>query len=176
MPAVLVAPPSHSSEVPLSALPYPVARLIDAALVGELTVVGEHGRPITYPMTPLLWSERIYMTSSTLDSAKVAHIKTNPRVTLSITDMEATGSTRGRVTVQCDARVSEDDLQHGWERLLQGWTRKDPSVRAMFSTRLAFPLLLERVLIELTPRKTWYWPDGDTEKPPQIAVAAEVAR
>jgi general stress protein 26 len=176
MPAALVAPPSPSPEVLLPALPYPVARLIDAALVGELTVVGEHGRPITYPMTPLLWGERIYMTSSTLDSAKVAHIKANPRVTFSVTDRGATGSTRGRITVQCDAKVSEDDLQHGWEQLLQAWTRKDPSVRAMFATRLAFPLLLERVLIELTPRKTWFWADGDTEKPPHVTVAAEVAR
>ena len=160
----------------MPALPYPVARLIDAALVGELTVIGQHGRPTTYPMTPLLWGERIYLTSSTLDSAKVGHIKVNPRVTLSITDRAATGSIRGRITVQCDARVSEDDLQHGWEQLLPAWARKDPSVRAMYSTRLAFPLLLERVLIELTPRKTWFWPDGDTGKPPQVTVAAEVAR
>jgi general stress protein 26 len=160
----------------LPALSYPVARLIDAALVGELTVVGPRGRPITYPMIPILWGERIYMTSTPLDSAKVAHIKANPRVTFSITDTTATGSARGRVTVQCDAKVSEDDLQHGWEELVGAWAKKDPSVRAIFATRLAFPLLLERVLIELTPRKTWFWPDGDTEKPPQVHQAAEVAR
>jgi hypothetical protein len=46
----------------------------------------------------------------------------------------------------------------------------------MIASRLAFPLLLERVLIELTPRKAWFWPDGNTEKLPQITVAAEVAR
>ena len=160
----------------MPALPYPVARLIDSALVGELTVIDRDGRPITYPMTPLLWGERIYMTSSTLDSAKVAHIKTNPRVTFSVTDLTATGSARGRVTVQCDARVAEDDLQKGWEQLVPAWSKKDPSVAAMFANRLAFPLLLERILIELTPRRAWFWPDGDTDKPPQVTVAAEVAR
>ncbi len=160
----------------MPALPYPVARLIDSALVAELTVVGDDGRPITYPMTPILWGERIYMTSSTIDSAKVAHIKANPRVSFSVTDTSATGKTRGRVTVQCDAKVSEHDLQHGWEELVGAWTKKDPSVRAMRSSRLAFPLLLERILIELTPRKTWFWPDGDTAKPPQVNQAAEVAR
>jgi len=160
----------------LPALPYPVARLVDTALVGELTVVGVDGRPITYPMTPLLWGERIFMTSSALDSAKVTHIKANPRVSFSVTNPEATGTMAGRVTIQCDARVSEDDLHEGWERLIQGWSKKDPSVRALIASRLAFPLLLERILIELTPRKAWYWPDGDTEKAPQITVAAEVAR
>ena len=160
----------------MPALSYPVARLIDAALVGELTVVGADGRPIAYPMTPLLWGERIYMTSSPVDSAKVAHIKANPRVTFSITDLGATGSARGRVTVQCDAKVSENDLQHGWEELVGAWSKKDPSVRGLFAGRLAFPLLLERILIELTPRKTWFWPDGDTTKPPQVYQAAEVAR
>jgi general stress protein 26 len=160
----------------LPALPYPVARLIDAALVGELTVIGGDGRPITYPMTPLLWSERIYLTSSVLDSAKVAHIKADPRTSFSITETEATGDVGGRVTIQCDARVSEGDLHQDWERLIPAWTKKDPAVGAMLASRLAFPLLTERVLIELTPRKVWYWPDGDTDKAPHATVAAEVAR
>jgi general stress protein 26 len=160
----------------LPALPYPIARLLDAALVGELTVVGRDGRPITYPMTPLLWSERIYLTSSVLDSAKVAHIKANPRTSFSISETAATGSVGGRVTIQCDARVSEDDLNADWERLVPAWSKKDPSVQAMLDARLAFPLLSERILIELTPRKTWFWPDGDTGKAPLVTVAAEVAR
>jgi general stress protein 26 len=160
----------------LPSLPYPVARLIDAALVGELTVVDGDGRPITYPMIPLLWGERIFMTSSVLDSAKVAHIKRNPRVSFSITDMSATGGTPGRVTIQCDARVSEEDLHAGWERLYHNWTSKDPTVLEMFKSRLEFPLLFERVLIELTPRKTWFWPDGRTDQAPLVNVAAEVAR
>ena len=160
----------------MPALPYPVARLVDTALVGELTVIGADGRPITYPMIPMLWGERIFMTSSVLDSAKVGHIKANPRVSFSVTNSDATGTMAGRVTIQCDARVSEDDLHEGWERLIAGWSKKDPSIREMLASRLAFPLLLERILIELIPRKVWYWPDGNTEKPPQISVAAEVAR
>jgi hypothetical protein len=37
-------------------------------------------------------------------------------------------------------------------------------------------LLFERVLIELTPRRTWFWPDGRTDRAPQVTIAAEVAR
>ena len=160
----------------MPALPYPVARLIDAALVGELTVVGSDGRPIVYPMVPLLWGDRIFMTSSVLDSAKIAHIKANPRVSFSVTDPDAIGTFTGKVTVQCDARVAEDDLHTGWQRLLDNWKRKDPATMGLLKERLAFPLLFERVLIELTPRRTWFWPDGRTDQPPQTTVAAEVAR
>jgi len=160
----------------LPALSYPVARLIDGALVGELTVVGLDGRPITYPMIPLLWGERIFLTSSVMDSTKVAHVKANPRVSFSVTNPDATGTLKGRVTFQCDARVSEDDLHGGWERLLDNWRRKDPSVAGLLKARLGFPLLFERVLIELTMRRYWFWPDGDTSKMPLLSVAAEVAR
>jgi general stress protein 26 len=160
----------------LPALPYPVARLIDAALVGELTVIGADGRPITYPMIPLLWGDRIYMTSSALDSTKVAHIKANPRVSFSVTNPEAIGTFVGKVTIQCDARVAEDDLHAGWERLLDNWKRKDPSTIGLLKSRLGFPLLFERVLIELTPRRTWFWPDGRTDRAPQVTIAPEVAR
>ena len=160
----------------MPALPYPVARLIDAALVAELTVVGPDGGPIVYPMVPLLWGDRIFMTSSVLDSLKIAHIKANPRVTFSVTDADATGTFTGKVTVQCDARVAEDDLHDGWQKLLPSWKRKDPSTVGLLKRRLAFPLLFERVLIELTPRRTWFWPDGRTDQVPQTTVAAEVAR
>lgn len=160
----------------MPALPYPVARLIDAALVGDLTVIDSTGRPIVYEMVPLLWGDRIFMTSSVLDSAKIAHIKANPRVSFSITNADAIGTFTGKVTVQCDARVSEDDLHSGWERLLDNWKRKDRTTIARRNERYAYPLVFERVLIELTPRRTWFWPDGRTDQPPQTTIAAEVAR
>jgi hypothetical protein len=163
-------------EVNLPALPYPVARLIDAASVGELTVIDPDGRPITYPMVPLLWGDRIFLTSSILDCTKMAHILANPRVCFSVTNPEAIGTFTGKVTVQCDARISDEDLHAGWERLLDNWTRKDPTTLAQLKSRDSFPLIFERYLIELTPRRTWFWPDGRTDQLPQTTVAAEVAR
>ena len=50
----------------MTSMPEPVGRLLDAALVGELTVVRRDGRPITYPLIPLWDGERIYLTSSVL--------------------------------------------------------------------------------------------------------------
>lgn len=160
----------------MPALPYPIARLIDAALVGDLTVIDATGRPIVYQMVPLLWGDRIIMTSSVLDSVKIAHIKANPRVSFSVTNADAIGTFTGKVTVQCDARVAEDDLYSGWERLLDNWQRKDKTTIALLTERHEYPLVFERVLIELTPRRAWFWPDGRTDQPPQTTIAAEVAR
>jgi len=78
----------------------PVARLVDGALVGELTVVAEDGRPITYPLVPVLDGDRVVMTSSALDSRKLGHIKSNPRVCLSVTDPAAAAGGTGRATIQ----------------------------------------------------------------------------
>ena len=70
----------------MATIPEPVTQLLDAALVGELTVVDGNGRPVTYPLIPLWDGEKVYMTSSTLFSRKLEHIRGNPKVSLSITD------------------------------------------------------------------------------------------
>jgi hypothetical protein len=169
------------------ALPDPVARLLERALVGELTVVAEDGRPIAYPMVPILDGDRIVMTSSALDCRKLGYIKANPKVCLSLTDPAALGGGTGgepgvepggaigRATIQGDARVIEDDLHSGWERLLPAIGRKDPSIPALLKARVGFPLMFERAIIELTPIRTLYWPDGRTDRAPTV-TASEAAR
>jgi general stress protein 26 len=145
----------------MSSLPEPVERLLGAALVGELTVVDGRGRPVTYPLIPLYDGERIYLTSSTLFSRKLDHIKANPKVSLSITDPIAVGGRTDRATIQGDARVIDDDPHGGWERLLPIWEAKEPAIVAFLKARVALPLFFERALIEITPRRSLYWPDGD---------------
>ena len=82
----------------MAAMPSPVAELLEAALVGELTVIDADGRPVTYPLIPLWDGERVYLTSSTLFSRKLEHIKANPHVSLSITDPVAVGGRTDRAT------------------------------------------------------------------------------
>ena len=63
---VAVAGDARSAPVPWSPTgakrwppsPTPVAELLDAALVGELTVVDDAGRPVTYPLIPLWDGEK----------------------------------------------------------------------------------------------------------------------
>jgi general stress protein 26 len=154
----------------MSTLPEPVERLLEAALVGELTVIDGNGRPVTYPLIPLYDGERIYLTSSTLFSRKLEHIKANPKVALSITDPIAVGGRTDRATIQGDARVIEEDPHGGWERLLPMWEAKEPAIVSFLKVRVALPLFFERALIEITPRRSLYWAGGDA-----VAAAPTIA-
>ena len=156
-------------------LPKPVRELLERALVCEFTVLAPSGRPVTHPMLPLWDGERVYMTSSVLFSKKLEHIKRNPRVALSISDPVAAGGLSARCSIQGDATVIEDDPHVTWERIIPLWVAKEPGVEAFLNARYALPLFFERSLIEVTPRRVAWWPDGDVSRPPAIARAREVA-
>jgi general stress protein 26 len=159
----------------MATLPEPVTRLLDAALVGELTVIDGDGRPVTYPLIPLWDGEKVYLTSSTLFSRKLQHVRGNAKVSLSITDPTAVGGAIDRATVQGDARVIEEDPHGGWERLLPIWEKKEPSIVYFLKARVALPLFFERALIEITPRRVLYWSDGNPASAPAVTVVGEEA-
>ena len=146
-------------------LPEPVEHLLNVALVGELTVVGRGGRPVTHPLIPMYHEGKIYLHSSTLFSKKLEHIKRDPRVALSISDPIATKGNPDRATIQGTARLIEDDPHSGWERLiLQLWRQKEPSIDQFLKVRVALPLFFERAVIEITPERCLYWADGLTDR------------
>jgi general stress protein 26 len=160
----------------MATIPAPVAELLEAALVGELTVIDSNGRPVTYPLIPLWDGDKIYLTSSTLFSRKLEHIRGNPKVSLSITDPDSVGGEIDRATIQGDARVIEEDPHGGWERLLPIWEKKEPSIVYFLKARVALPLFFERALIEITPRRVLYWAGGDTASAPAVTqVGTEAA-
>jgi len=153
-------------------LPQPVERLLGEALVGELTVIGSKGQPITHPLIPLYNGERILMHSSTLFSRKLEHIKRNPRVSVSLTDPVAMRGLTDRATIKGTARIIEDDPHSQWERLiLDLWRKKEPVIDAFLKMRVALPLFFERAVIEINPEQCLYWLGGDTSRPPEVTSA-----
>jgi pyridoxamine 5'-phosphate oxidase-like protein len=162
----------------MGVLPPPIEELLNAALVGELTVVNEDGRPVTHPLIPLYDGERIYLTSSVLFSRKLEHIKGNPKVSLSISDPTAVNLERfRRATVQGDAIVDDSDLHSGWERrVLPLWQAKEPAILFFLKKRVALPLFFERAIIEIVPIRAYLWEDGRTDVAPQVFELAEAAR
>jgi hypothetical protein len=162
----------------MGVLPEPIEELLNAALVAELTVVDEDGRPVTHPLIPLYDGERIYLTSSVLFSRKLEHIKANPKVSLSISDPSAVSVERfRRATIQGDAMVDDSDLHSGWERkVLPLWRVKEPAIDFFLGKRVALPLFFERGIIEITPRRAFLWHDGRTEVPPTVYELAGAAR
>ncbi|MGQ0606929.1 MAG: pyridoxamine 5'-phosphate oxidase family protein [Chloroflexota bacterium] len=159
-------------EIPMGWLPEPVERLLEVALVGELTVIGRNGRPVTHPLIPLYDGEKIYLHSSTLFSKKLEHIKRDRRVSLALTDPVAMKGNLDRATIQGTARVIEDDPHSDWERLiLQLWRAKEPAIDDFLKARVALPLFFERAVIEITPERSLYWADGRTDRAPVEAHA-----
>ncbi|MGH2807645.1 MAG: pyridoxamine 5'-phosphate oxidase family protein [Actinomycetota bacterium] len=149
-------------------LPQPVEELLEVALVSELTVIDPKGRPVTYPLIPLYDGQKVYMTSSVLFSKKLEHIKLNPRVAVTITDpVAAPIDPFRRMTIQGDARIVEDNLHSGWERLLPLWIAKEPIIKDLVKKRFAMPLFWERSIIEITPRRVLLWKDGRTDAAPE---------
>lgn len=155
----------------MTRMPEEVVKLLDAALVAELTVIDEQGRPRTDPLIPLWDGEHVLMTSSVLFSRKLEEIKRNPRVSLSLSDPIGIPVTPfSRATIQGDARVIEDDLHDGWASVLPLWLKKEPVVRSLLKFRFALPLFWERSVIEVTPRRVLWWRDGDTTKAPEVTT------
>jgi general stress protein 26 len=160
---------STTEEQVMGILPAEIEELLNTALVGELTVLDERGRPITHPLIPLFDGEIIYLTSSILFSRKLEHIKANPRVSLSITDPNAVSVERfRRATTQGDATVDDADLHAGWERVLPIWRKKEPAIDFFLGKRVALPLFFERGVIEIKPRRAFLWEDGNTSHPPEV--------
>jgi general stress protein 26 len=161
--------PSFSAgEIKVTWLPKPVVELIETALVTELSVVRKDGRPITYPLIPMWDGEKILMTSSILFSRKLEHMKDNPRVSLSFSDPIALGGRTDRATVQGDARIIDGDPHTDWEQILPLWSAKEPVILQFLKARVAFPLFFERSVIEVVPRRAYYWRDGDTSAPAAV--------
>jgi nitroimidazol reductase NimA-like FMN-containing flavoprotein (pyridoxamine 5'-phosphate oxidase superfamily) len=160
----------------VGAFPDRVERILDAALVGELTVVSRRGRPISHPMIPLYDGEKLYVHSSILFSKKLAHVRANPKVSLSVSDVLATHGDplADRVTVQGDAALHEADVHEEWQRILPLWIKKEPVVEMFYAKRVALPLFWERVIVEITPRRALLWEGGRTDRPPQVFEVARV--
>jgi general stress protein 26 len=156
-------------------LPAPVEALLDVALVAELTVVNEAGRPVTYPLIPLYDGRHVFMTSAVLFSRKLRHIKANPKVAVALTDpIGVPAEPFARATIQGDAIVVEDDLHAGWETLLPLWRAKEPVIDSFVKKRFGIPLFFERSIIQITPRRVQYWEGGSTDAPPQVFELAEL--
>lgn len=150
-------------------LPDPIAELLNVALVSELTVLDGHGRPVTYPLIPLYDGAKIYMTSSVLFSKKLDHIKQDPRVSVTITDpIAAPVEPFCRATIQGMARIVEDDLHSGWERVMPLWTAKEPIIKDLLKKRFAMPLFWERSIIEIVPTRAFLWSTGETSRAPEV--------
>ena len=134
-------------------------------LICEITTL-DNDKPVTFPMLFFYDSSsgKFAVTSSILFSKKVEHLKKNPRVSLLFSN--PTGSTvpKHAVLVQGNAKCEDSDLDHGWERFLPQWRKKEPYIDAFLSEREKFSWFWKRIVIEVEPRRITAWKNADTQK------------
>jgi general stress protein 26 len=152
-------------------LPEAAVRTFNESLVCEFTVLSKPGRPITHPLIPLFDSTagKLYFTSSVLFSKKLERIKQNPKVSaLFPGTFTISGTKVAKVLVQGEAKIIEQDVHHGWEKLMLLWKAKEPYIPKLAAQRFALPLFWERSVIELPPRYVYVWPNGSMDSKPEV--------
>ena len=137
-------------------------------LVCEFTTIKD-GRPVTLPLLPFYVREtgKLVVTSSVLFSKKVEHVRTNPKVSMLFSNPEGSRSGKHVVLVQGIATADDSDLDHGWEKYLTYWRKKEPYIDAYLAEREKFGWFWKRIVLQIEPKKITAWKNGDTTRHPE---------
>ncbi len=138
-------------------------------LVCEFTTI-KNGQPVTLPLLPfyLVETGKLVVTSSILFSKKVEHVKENPKVSMLFSNPEGTNIGKHVILVQGIAHADDSDLDHGWEKYLTHWRKKEPYIDAFLAEREKFGWFWKRISIQVEPKKITAWKNGDTGRPPEV--------
>jgi general stress protein 26 len=149
-------------------LPNWVQDAFDNYLVCEFTTI-KNGKPVTLPLLPFYVPEtgKLIVTSSILFSKKVEHVKENPKVSMLFSNPEGSKGGKHVVLVQGIASADDSDLEHGWEKYLTYWRKKEPYIDAYLAEREKFGWFWKRIVVQVEPKKITAWKDGDTSQLPQ---------
>jgi general stress protein 26 len=145
-----------------------VQDVFDHYLICEFTSI-DNGKPVTFPLLFFYNnnSSKFAVTSSILFSRKIEHMKKNPKVSLLFSNPEGSGIGKHVVLVQGVAKCDDTDLDHGWERYLPMWRKKEPYIDGFLAAREQFAWFWKRIVVEVEPKKILAWKNGDTSKAPE---------
>lgn len=141
-----------------------VEDVFDKYLICEFTSI-DNGRPVTFPMLFFHDQNKFVVTSSILFSKKIEHVKKNPKVSLLFSNPEGSGVEKHVVLVQGVAKADDSDLEHGWEKYLPMWRKKEPYIDQFLAAREQFAWFWKRIVVEVEPKRIRAWKNGDTSKP-----------
>ena len=141
-----------------------VQDVFDKYLICEFTSI-DNGKPVTFPMLFFHDRDKFVVTSSILFSKKIEHLKKNPKVSLLFSNPEGSGVEKHVVLVQGVAKTDDSDLDHGWEKYLPMWRKKEPYIDGFLAAREQFAWFWKRIVVEVEPRRIRAWKNGDTSRP-----------
>jgi hypothetical protein len=169
----------------LTALPSPVAAVIREFRACEFSTLTKDGTPITWPVATLYLPDqaRFLLTTSIGFSQKALHIRRNPHVALLFSDPTGSGlENPPAVLIQGDAVVSDEVVTSVDGVAREYWRdtifRRQPAtefISGNFLTRKFMDWYYMRLLIFVTPRALYWWPEGDFSQPRQKFEVGHVA-
>src|SRR5881397_3317996 len=99
--------------------------------------------------------------------------ETEPESLASILKPEGPKAGKHAVLVQGIAHADDSDLDHGWEKYLGYWRKKEPYIDAYLAEREKFGWFWKRIVVQVEPKKILAWKNGDTSRPPEVFGALE---
>lgn len=146
-----------------------VRDVFERYLTCEFTTVA-NGKPVTFPLLYFYEADsgKFTVTSSILFSKKVEHMKKNPKVSMLFSNPEGSGIGKQAILVQGIAHCDDSDLDHGWERFLPYWRKKEPYIDAFLAEREKFGWFWKRIVIQVEPKKIMAWKNGNTDGAPEV--------
>ena len=155
----------------LKALPPPVVAVIHEFRVCEFSTLAKDGTPITWPLAAryLPGQSRFFLTTSIGFNQKTLHIRRNPHVSLLFSDPTGSGlENPSSVLVQGDAVVSDEVVTDVYGVAEDYWRdsifRRQPAtefISGNFLMRKFMDWYYMRLLIFVTPRVFFWWPNSD---------------
>jgi len=142
----------------------------------EFTTLSRDGSPVTWPVSPTLLPDGRFIAATSIGlPQKAFNIRRNPKVSLLFSDPTGSGVTEpGAVLVQGDATaedrsvtdmLSNPDLATALETVMS----RQPA-GALWSTWIGRRLWWSyymRIVIYVTPRRAWFWPNREFSAAPE---------
>ena len=150
-------------------VPHWVRESFDNYLICEFTTIS-HDKPVTFPLLPFYLpdSGNFVVTSSILFSKKIENLKKNPKVSMLFSNPEGSNVGKHAILVQGLSTYEDSDLDHGWERYLPYWRKKEPYIDGLLADREKFGWFWKRIVVKVEPRRILAWKNADISRPPEI--------
>jgi hypothetical protein len=164
-------------------MPVSFLDIINKYYTCEFTTFSRDGSPVTWPVSPRLLDDgRFLLTTSIGLPQKAFNIRRNPKVSMLFSEPKGSGvADPGAVLIQGDATaddriVTDVSSDKNFVELAETLTIRQPA-GALWSTwigRRMWWSYYMRILIYVTPRRAWFWPNRDFASSPEELNLGEV--
>jgi len=174
----------NTSTRPAAALPEQVLEVFNHFFTTELTTLGKDGTPVTWPVLPIYWPERlafVIFTPAGL-SQKAANIRREPRVSMLFSepigsglDQPAAVLVQGLAEAPDELNTSVGSLEPELWAAMKAQTyrliRRQPALKLYMLnpvTRFVMDWYFMRLVITVRPQRILWWAEGDFSQPPRM--------